>query len=183
MTNTLYIDPLLPEIQFLIFQEGTTITKTLPKNFDTASTFPKILVDLVDIYKVNEILCVTGPGPFTLMRVVTLAINALSYTRNIRIKSCNFFDLITSNTIGIIEANTHEYLTKDKGIITSVAKDFLQKWTYEGIISWNLSTEETKYIQYKDNKNNLFHVFLDKPYEIKIAPIYFKPPHITWPKI
>ncbi len=127
MKQILYINPLLPEIHFLIFQENATIIKTLPKNRDTALDFPKMLVDLVDIYKINEIFCVTGPGPFTLMRVVTLAINALSYTRNIRIKSCNFFDLITSDAIGIIEANPREYIIKESDTLISIQKEYLPK--------------------------------------------------------
>ncbi len=183
MKTILYINPLLEEINFLIFQWENTIKKTLPKNFNTASTFPKMLVDLVDLYSIDTIFCVTGPWPFTLMRVVTLAINAITYTRTIRIKSCHFFDLIRNGNIPIIEANTKEYLIKIGVDIINIEKELLKKWTYEWIISSNPSTENIKYIQYCDNASNLLQVFLEKIYETKIVPIYFKPPHITWPKI
>ncbi len=183
MKTLLYINPLHAEIHFLIFQEDTTILQTLPKNLNTASTFPKMLVDLVDQYAINEIYSVTGPGPFTLMRVITLAINAIRYTRNIEIKSCHFFDLIGWNTIPIIEANTHEYLIRQNQEIIMIPKELLPPWTYEGILWSIVSTETIKYIQYKEIKNNLISVFSKKLYETKIVPLYFKPPHITWPKI
>lgn len=81
-----------------------------------------MLVGIVDEYTINEIWCVTGPGPFTLMRVVTLAINALTYTRPIIVKSCHFFDLITSENLPIIEANPREYLIRQDGEVMSMMK-------------------------------------------------------------
>jgi hypothetical protein len=183
MKTILYINPLFEEIHFLIFKWENTIKKTLQKNLSTASTFPKILVDLVDTYDISEVFCVTGPGPFTLMRVVTLAINAMTYTRTIQIKSCHFFELIASGNIPIIEANPKEYLIKDNGTTMSIAKESIKKWTYEGITWWNFSTEDIKYIEYKDNMMNILHIFSLKSYETKIVPTYFKPPHITWPKL
>ena len=101
------------------------VTKTLTKNLDTASTFPKLLVDIVDEYQIDTIWCVVGPGPFTLMRVVTLAINAISYTRPISVKSCHFFDLITSGNQAIIEANPREYLIRSVSEVISIAKALL----------------------------------------------------------
>jgi hypothetical protein len=56
------------------------------------------------------------------MRVVTLAINALTYTRGIRVKSCHFFDLISSPNQPIIEANPREYLIREHDEIISIAK-------------------------------------------------------------
>jgi hypothetical protein len=84
-----------------------------------------MLVDIVDEYAIIEIWCVTGPGPFTLMRVVTLAINALTYTRNITVKSCHFFDLIGEENHPIIEPNPREYLIRDAGEVISISKDLL----------------------------------------------------------
>ena len=77
MKKILYINPLLEEIHFILLIGEEIITKTLPKNLETASTLPKMLVDLVDLYNINDIYCIVGPGPFTLMRVITLAINAI----------------------------------------------------------------------------------------------------------
>ncbi len=98
---------------------------------NTASTFPKIIVDLVDQYNINEIFCITGPGPFTLMRVITLAINAITYTRNIQLKSCHFFELIKSSNIPIIEANTKEFIIKNENEIINVDKELITKGNYE----------------------------------------------------
>ncbi len=95
MHTILYINPILPEITFFILQKNDVIIEKLSKNLDTAILFPKKIVDLVDLYDIQEIWCIVGPGPFTLMRIVTLAINSLKYTRNITLKSCNFFDLIS----------------------------------------------------------------------------------------
>ena len=183
MNNTLYINPLTPEINFMIFQWEQTITKTLTKNLDTASIFPKMLVGIVDEYTINEIWCVTGPGPFTLMRVVTLAINALTYTRPIIVKSCHFFDLITSENLPIIEANPREYLIRQDGEVVSMMKWELVVWAYEGIFSDIDSTVGSKSIQYKEERGNIVHLFATKQIENNISPIYFKPPHITCPKI
>lgn len=96
--------------------------RTLVKDLDTASTFPKMLVAIVDEYKITDIYCVTGPGPFTLMRVVTLAINAIAYTRDITVRSCHFFDLIMSGNQPIIEANPREYLIRQGGEVVSTTK-------------------------------------------------------------
>jgi tRNA A37 threonylcarbamoyladenosine modification protein TsaB len=122
MNTILYINPLTPRITLLISGEESIIERTLEKNLDTASTFPRLLVEIVDLYKIQDIYCVTGPGPFTLMRVVTLAINALAYTRDIRVKSCHFFDLITSPHQAIIEANLREYLIREHDEVISIAK-------------------------------------------------------------
>ena len=81
-----------------------------------------MLVSIVDQYQISDIYCVTGPGPFTLMRVVTLAINALVYTRDITVKSCHFFDLISSGNTPLIEANPREYLIREAGEVLTVAK-------------------------------------------------------------
>jgi hypothetical protein len=56
------------------------------------------------------------------MRVVTLAINAISYTRDITMKSCHFFDLISPSNQPIIEANPREYLIREGSEVVSVAK-------------------------------------------------------------
>lgn len=179
---TLYINPLTPDIHFLILKWEETITRTLMKNLDTASTFPKMLVAIVDEYAITDIWCVTGPGPFTLMRVVTLAINAIAYTRTIRVKSCHFFDLIMNEYTPIIEANPREYLIRRHDEIITITKELIPPWVYGGIFSDIISTEGTKFIQYKEDTIRIMDIFRTRQTENRISPIYFKPPHITWPK-
>jgi hypothetical protein len=153
--------------------------RTLAKDLDTASTFPKLLVAIIDTYEITDIWCIVGPGPFTLMRVVTLTINAISYTRPIAVRSCHFFDLITSIHTPIIESNAREYLIRSGDKTVSITKEFLPIGTYEGIFSEIPSTEGTKSIQYKEEMSNIIRVFSEKTIENRISPIYFKPPNIT----
>ncbi len=182
MNTTLYINPLTPEINFLIFDGEETRVATLEKNLDTASIFPKMIVDIVDQYTITDIWCIAGPGPFTLMRVITLAINAISYTRAISVRSCHFFDLISEDHQPIIEANLREYLIREGREIISIAKWDLPEWIYEGIFADIDSTVKDKSIQYKEDRSNIIRVFSMREKESRISPIYFKPPHITWPK-
>lgn len=182
MHNILYINPLLEEITFYVFKNEEIFIENLAININTAATFPKKIVDLVDLYNIQEIWCITGPGPFTLMRIITLAINSLKYTKNIILKSCNFFDIVNHEYIPIIEANSKEYIIKRNNEINIVEKESLEKWKYIGIISEKISTEGIKYIQYEEDINFIKNFFSKKLWEIRIYPIYFKPPHITWSK-
>jgi tRNA A37 threonylcarbamoyladenosine modification protein TsaB len=108
----LSINPLLPEISCIVMDSDVTHTSTITKNLDTASTLPRHIVDLVDRFGITEIWCVTGPGPFTLMRIVTLICNTLAIARGIRLKSAHFFDMITPGHLPIIEANPKECITR-----------------------------------------------------------------------
>jgi hypothetical protein len=59
------------------------------------------------------------------MRVITLAVNALTYTHNITLKSCHFFDLINNSNNAILELNPKEYLIRDSTGIRSVSKELI----------------------------------------------------------
>lgn len=92
----LSINPLLPEISCIIMDSHIIVDQSIvTKNLDTASTLPRYIVDLVDRYNITEIWCVVGPGPFTLMRIVTLICNTLAIARGIRLKSAHFFDMVS----------------------------------------------------------------------------------------
>ena len=78
----LSINPLLPEISFIVIDGGIVVEKSsLTKNLDTASTLPRHIVDIMNRHVIDEIWCVTGPGPFTLMRIVTLTCNSIRLAR------------------------------------------------------------------------------------------------------
>ncbi len=78
----LSINPLLPEISFIVIDEDIILEQsTLVKNLDTASTFPRHIIDIMNRHDISDILCITGPGPFTLMRIVTLTCNAIALSR------------------------------------------------------------------------------------------------------
>jgi len=68
-------------------------------------------VSICDQYPINEICCLVGPGGFTLMRIVTLTLNALHMGRGIIIKGASFFEMIDKeNYIPILDANPREYI-------------------------------------------------------------------------
>jgi tRNA A37 threonylcarbamoyladenosine modification protein TsaB len=115
--SILSINPLLPEISCIVMDNQTVVDQsTVAKNLETASTLPRHIVDLVDKHGIDEIWCVTGPGPFTLMRIVTLICNTLAIARGVRLKSAHFFDMITPGHIPIIEANPKECIIRDGAI-------------------------------------------------------------------
>ena len=68
---------------------------------------------------------------------------------------------------------------KINNTIENISIELVPNGTYEGIIGSIPSTEGIKYIEYTDNIQHILNVFLPRPYESKIAPLYFKPPHIT----
>jgi hypothetical protein len=59
MNTILYINPLHTEILFQIFEQDTTHTISLAKNLENATTFPKLLTEIIDQYNVTEIWCIT----------------------------------------------------------------------------------------------------------------------------
>jgi tRNA A37 threonylcarbamoyladenosine modification protein TsaB len=78
----LSINPLLPEISCIVIDGDAIIEQsTLTKNLETASTFPRHIIDIMNRHTIDEIWCVTGPGPFTMMRIVTLTCNAIGLAR------------------------------------------------------------------------------------------------------
>lgn len=178
----LYINPLPKEITMTVLEKnGTIISETKKiKNTDEFSFFPELLVDTANNHTIQEIWCVCWPWAFTLMRIITLAINSIWYARNIRLKSCNFFELANHpDTIPIIEANAREYLIQEKNQMIALEKGELPPWTYQGIFT-KIDFEEGKtFIEYTDTYSDIISVFEKKEPEIRLTPIYFKPPNIT----
>lgn len=181
--STLYINPLPKNIKFIVLNENKEILAELdtPKNNDEFSFFPELLTETVKKYGVTEIWCVVWPGPFTLMRIITLAINSIAYTWDIWLKSCNFFDLIKPWHIPIIEANAREHIIRVpwENTMEYIEKGLLTPWTYEGLISKNEFTDGISFVKYTENLGNISHLFSTQEFEQRLSPIYFKPPHIT----
>lgn len=177
----LSINPLLPEISCIVMDNHTIVGQsTVAKNLDTASTLPRHIVDLVDKYDITEIWCVVGPGPFTLMRIVTLVCNTLAITRGVRLKSAHFFDMISPWHIAIIEANPKECIIREGSIESLRTWDTLPLWVYEWILTTKELSDDKTWIQYNENRETMEHVFAVKGYVSALSPIYFKAPHITW---
>jgi len=177
----LSINHLLPEISFIVIDNDRIIEQsTLSKNLDTASTFPRHLVDIVNHHSIEEIWCITGPGPFTLMRIVTLACNAIGLVRWTKLKWCHFFDILGSNYTPIIEANPRECIIRQDGIDSLVPKVDIVDWTYIWLLGSLDFTEGKNFIQYREDITEIQKVFLTQEYSTNLSPLYFKAPHITW---
>jgi hypothetical protein len=133
MLHILYINPLLRELEARVCISGVEQVFSLAKYHQTAENFPAWILQIVDRYQITEIWCITGPGPFTLMRIVTLTLNTLAYTRSIPLKSCHFFDLILPPYRPILQANDQEYLTRIGPDVSLVLPASLPSGTYQGI--------------------------------------------------
>jgi hypothetical protein len=184
MTKTLYINPLTSPISLTVLEwNHITHESSLPRNGDEFSTFPEMIVDLVDRYSVEEIWCITWPGPFTLMRIITLTINTLQIVQWVWLKGIHFFDLIDMSLYTpLLEINSHEYLIRWSTWDTLVAQWDLPYGQYMWICSDIAFTDDKKIIQYTPDIAKIIAIFESKTQENRISPIYFKPPHITWSK-
>ncbi len=177
----LSINPLLPEISFIVIDGDSIVEQgTLAKNLDTASTFPRHVVDLMNRHTIDEVWCITGPGPFTLMRIVTLTCNAIGLARWTKLKWCHFFDILDKKYIPIIEANPRECIIRQESKDSLIAKTDIADWTYIGILETKDFTEGKTFIQYKEDIYTIRKSFENVEYTQNLSPLYFKAPHITW---
>jgi hypothetical protein len=148
--HTLFIQPLTADIELSIFH-GKTYTKTInhPKNGKELDTLPELLISIIEDEQIEEIWCITGPGPFTLMRIITLVLNTIHISRDIGLKSASFFDWIKTSDIAILEANPREYIIqKEAEFPILVEKESLEKSIYEGFFHKNDFTEAMGFIEY-----------------------------------
>ena len=177
----LSINPLLPEISFIVIDKDTIVEQSsLSKDLDTASTCPRHLINIMDQYKIDEIWCIVWPGPFTLMRIITLTCNAIHLARWIKLKWCHFFDILDNNNIPIIEANPREHIVRIDNIDILKVSEELERWTYIWISNRKDFTEDITFIEYKEEIKEIQNFFLNKEYSSFLSPLYFKAPHITW---
>lgn len=177
----LSINPLLPEISFIIIDGYDIIEQsTITKNLDTASTFPRHVVDIMNRHKIDEVWCITGPGPFTLMRIVTLTCNAIRLTRWIKLKWCHFFDMIGWSNTPILEANPRECIIRFSWGDILIPRIELPDGIYIWILETKDFTEGKTFIQYTEDAREIIKVFQHREYIQNLSPLYFKAPHITW---
>lgn len=177
----LYINPLLPDITITLL-EWTKIEKTfsIPKGDDFES-FPNIIMEIIQNHEIEEIWTLLWPGLFTRMRIVTLTLGSIIFSKKIHIKWIHFFDLI-SHEIPIIQANTDEYRVLIKNTDMIVHKNELPDWNYQGYGDKNNFTDGKVFIEYKENWWEISTIFQNLPLLKEVSPIYIKSPHITWSK-
>jgi hypothetical protein len=65
------------------------------------------------------------------MRIVTLAVNTVKLTRDIKLKSCHFFD-ITGAPSPILRANDREYIIRDGDTTRLIVKEDIPPGIYTG---------------------------------------------------
>ena len=182
--SILYINPLAPSQNISILSEtDSTVLETIDfAKHDIASTLPKILGNLYKKYTIKEIWCITWPGPFTLMRVVCLAVNALTFGENITVKGCHLFTLIPVAKNAILELNKDEYLIRIWGKQEEIKKGELKDGTYTGYSTTKDFTEGQTFIEYNEDIEVIRSIFEQLPSVPRLSPLYFKPPKITWSK-
>jgi hypothetical protein len=178
----LFINPIPENINLTLFKSwNIRDTITIIKG-DDFSTFPEKVVELVDLYSIDEIWCICGPGAFTRMRIVTLTLNTLSLTKSIKLKSCHFFDIIDDSSFPTIKANDREYIIKVDHTIKLCEKTHIPPWEYIWYGDQNDFTEDKVLIQYSEKYDYISQVFEKIVPSSGLVPIYLKDPHITWSK-
>lgn len=177
-----YINPIGKHISLKILEsEKRTIieSKIIEKTGNDFEIIPKIFVDLAKKYAIEEIWCITWPGPFTLLRIITLILNSISYNNsNIILKSGHYFELLKWEGASLIlQANRHEYLIKTSNTIeTIINKEELPLWKFiwyidENSIPW--------YTEYHEDIDTIIELFSQKESTQRLSPLYIKAPNIT----
>lgn len=176
----LFINPLLPKISMLIIKNGKILDAyEWEKDNNTATTFPRHIIDIFDKYPIQSIYCVIWPGPFTLMRIITLTCNTVKLTHNIKLYWLHFFELIPDSYIPIIEANPREFITKMDGEIRLISWEDIIPGEYSWILYTKDFTGDKSFVQYRDNVDIIEKIFTNLSQSDRLTPIYFKEPHIT----
>lgn len=179
----LFINPISENIWCTILDTHEVVETKIISKWDDFGSFPDVLVSLVEQFQVWEIWCIVWPWAFTRMRIVTLAINAVSMSKKIVIKWCHFFEIIDSEN-PILRANDSEYIIlNENNLPTLTEKELLNTGkTYTGYGQENDFTDWKKLIQYNEDWSKIREVFHHTiPVEF-LTPIYLKDPHITWSK-
>jgi hypothetical protein len=178
----LYVNPIGKSITLMIIE--TDIPRILKseiieKTWNDFEIIPKIFVDLSKKYSLKEIWCITGPWPFTLLRIITLILNSITYNNsNIILKSGHYFELLRwSDGVPILQANKHEYLIKTNNTIeTIIKKEDLPPWKFIGYID---EISIPWYTEYHENMETIISLFSQKENIHRLSPLYIKAPNIT----
>lgn len=186
MSAVFYINPLARDIRLDIIEKETKLllaTYTLPKTWNDFETIPEFFVKLKNKYFPTEIWCITWPGPFTLMRIITLTLNGLAFLQRIKLKSAHVFDIMHATNpdlTPIIEANSHEYMIRRSTIWWDeiIKKEELPIANYVGKLDEPL---ERNYTLWHESTEAICHFFETKDDELRLSPLYIKPPKITLP--
>lgn len=180
----LTINPLLPSIYFQILDEKEILENfTLEKDGKEFSTLPEFLVDAVMRKNIDEVWCIVWPWPFTLMRILTLSLNTLALTHEIKLRGISFFDFYAWKNIPLLQINDREYLIRDNDSLKIMDQKSEIQGTYEGIFQKNDFTDLHSFIEWKEIEQNWREKLTNISPKQQLDPLYFKPPNITtWSK-
>jgi tRNA A37 threonylcarbamoyladenosine modification protein TsaB len=180
-------------LQIIDTEKRTVIeSKEIEKTGNDFEIIPQMFVDITKRYSPTEIWCITWPGPFTLMRIITLILNSIAYNSpDISLKSCHYFDLITTEIFKIsqkqeipqviLEANRHEYLIREMNWgDTLIKKEEISPGIYTGYIDESIIPW---YTPYTPDTEAILEYFWWKMTDNRLSPLYIKAPNITiWSK-
>lgn len=194
MKNILYINP-LPENLYILDMNTEVPIHIPPIPFENfAEEFPHVITSIFEQKKYDEIWLIAGPGPFTKMRIVILALNTVKYLYpQTLFRQAHLFQLIPKPFFPILEVNNREYLIKnntfDKICRSSttdveeyifINKENIEKGNYMGYIKE--FSPNFHFSPYRDTKENIIQIFQNLKNTELFHPIYFKNPHIVCPK-
>lgn len=180
----LTINPLHTNIELQILKNDEILFQDiLTKNGKEFDSFPEKIHELSEKYRIDEIWCITGPGPFTLMRIITLTLNTLKIAQKIRLKGMWFFDFYHGKHTPILQINASEYLTRKNRTIIPVSISELEPRIYEWYFEKNDFTDANSFIEYREERDDWTRAFWWTEEKNRLDPLYFKAPHITvWSK-
>lgn len=144
----LYINPLRTDITLTLLDEGIVEEVITLERGDDFAKFPETVISILHEKNPEEIWFLLGPGPFTRMRIITLTLSTLIFSRSIRVKGCHFFDLIDIHH-PILRANDQEYIISDSSSGTRlILVEDIPGGTYMGYGEKNDFTDGRDYIEY-----------------------------------
>ncbi|MBP9779329.1 hypothetical protein KBD33_01760 [Candidatus Gracilibacteria bacterium] len=178
----LYVNPIGKSITLMIIETDTSrILKSeiIKKTGNDFEIIPKVFVDLSKEYSLKEIWCITGPGPFTLLRIITLILNSISYNdSNIILKSGHYFELLRGfDATPILQANKHEYLIKTSNAIETIIK--IEDLPLGKFIGYIDEISIPGYTEYHENIETIMNMFSQRENIQRLSPLYIKAPNIT----
>ncbi len=183
----LFIQTVSIEIEVTIFKWADLIhTEKILWTNREFEVFPELLRGWIEKFHITKILCITWPGPFTRLRILTLTLNTIKLTYStIVVRGIGFFEF--SKGIGVtssfvLEANRGEYLVSKDWISTFIKKSDLPAGTYFWFWKDSDFTERGISIEYSYTWEQLEKVFDSISNTAMLSPLYIKEPHITWPK-
>jgi hypothetical protein len=189
--HSLFINTATKLVQVSIWKEDQCLkTDEWESQFDEAEKLlPAIQSLLKDLAlsktDISQLICCTGPGGFTSVRIGVSAINAWSYAAQVPVATVSVFDLYPQDSVILINANANETWVKLPGqkpafVIRSDLK-LPDSFSYSGEIrdDWGNHLNSFGGTQVKATPSLSDISTLEFKKQI-VEPWYYKDPNITW---